>query len=285
MERTFFALLLLTVLTMPVLAADYSFGFRWNHFQLLGGGDYWSDYVAGKEFDEWRYTGTDWEPRKTKASAAQSDDFSNFNPIPALQFSLRFEKFTLTTDVEYYKSTEVRITEYNLLPTKKDSPYAYDYEEEAQLTLISIKENFNYLIPYKKGNIYLGGGIGIYSYNMDDELVYTGYKITGKNYSIDERVRYDLSDSGLGFGAQVCVGYEHELTEQWHPFVDLTFQYGVGKYDPDELSTEPYLKVPNEPTSNPKVDDLYGRFHGEIQDSYDITFSAIKINVGMSYWM
>jgi len=271
---------------MPVLAADFSVGVRWNHFQLLGSGDFWSEYVSDKYIDEYRWNGSDWEHRETLASSAQCDDFSNFNAIPALKFSARFEKYELVTDVEYYQSEEVRITEYTMLQTKKNTPFVYDYEETAELTLITLKETFNYFIPYKKSLMYVGGGIGVYSYDLEDELRYVKYRLEGKTYFADEDITYDYSDSGVGFGIHVAFGYEHNLSDTWKPFFEVSYQYAVAKFDPDGLGTEPYYSIPNTPPSdNPTVDDLYGSYKGKISDSYNITFDAFKVSAGVNFWL
>ncbi|MBN2055824.1 hypothetical protein JW905_12925 [bacterium] len=289
MARIIVCALAIAMFALPAMAADYSLGLRWNHYQLTGGGDFWDEYVTDKEIRESLWSGSEWTERDTLVTAAQSEDFSNFNPIPAVRFGARFESFELITDLEYYQSAEVRISEYTLVPFKKNAPYAFDYEEEATLSLITLKETFHYLIPYKKSLMYVGGGLGLYQYELKDDFVFTLWELIGGDYSINTREKYDLTDDGLGFGIHAVAGYEHNLNDTWHPFLEISYEYAMATWEPDDLSnanaTYGYLPTRDEPFRDPQTDDVYGYLKGNLQDSYDIMFSGIKVSAGVNFFL
>ncbi len=288
MKKVFPILVIAIFITSLAYSAEFSIGFRFNHFQLTGDGEFWNDYVSGKKFDYYRYNGSEWEHVSPPLliSSAQSDDFSNFNYFPALRATLKFDKWSLIlADVEYFRAKDIRIVDFVFSPVKKKSQYVYDYEENSELTILSIKHSADYIIEKEKGTFYFGGGLGWYIWDFKSNMRYIKYARSGNEYYPDKQENYEFDDGKLAIGIHVEGGYEAKLTDLLYPFVELSYQYVVSTWAPDNLTGDFYYDMPNSPPNpdKPKTDDKYGKLNKPIKDSYKISLSGLKVSFGVNF--
>lgn len=297
MKKTLICIALATIMVPSLFAADFSLGFRFNHFQLGASGDFWTDYVAGKQYDQWQYNRQDgeygwYQDNPLIASKAQAEDFSNFNPVPAIHGAMRTDTWEFVLfDLELFDAKDIKIFETNLEPWKKSSPIVYTYDEYADFSLITLKHTANYIIPFEDSNFYVGGGIGWYLWEFNSEFKYVEYEIDGLDYYPNENSStVTLEDNGLAIGIHLNAGYEYAMNDTAHPFFNLSYEYAAAKWEPDGLSeVSALLNSPNdapfEGSGHPTANDKYWKFRGEIQDSYDIALSGLKVNFGLKFYL
>jgi hypothetical protein len=271
-------------------AADFSIGLRMGHNHPTGGTDWWDDYVSGRMFDAYTYEDGTWTKSDALArgSSAQNDDFSNLNRIPALRGVLRFEKFDLILfDIELWDHPDVRIADAALGSAKRGARYVWEINEEVDLRVISLRNMAAWRFDTNAGHWYVGGGIGWHFWSIDSNLIYneyTAYDSKYKKYNVTDSAEYNYDDSGLAVGVGVIAGYEHEMTDLLRPFVDISFEYAVAKWEPGNLSSDPWDRIPSEPFDNPDShEEKYYVPKFKIKDSYDANLGGIKISFGMNF--
>ncbi len=297
------AAVVVLLFALPALAADYSIGVRFNHFQFIGGGDFWTDYVEGKEVYEenWKSSGDGyaWEEVDTVAAAAQASDFSRFGLTPAIRGTIRFENFEITAfDFDYHKAEDIKILEYVMESQNfrnNNNFKTFDFEEWADFSIMQLKHSFNYLYPVKDAVFYGGGGLGWYWWEMNTELTYKMWHFIDREFkfSPDEKEVYKLEDDGLTFGVHVTGGVEYPVTDNLMSFFEVQYQYASATWEPENLSeTQAFYDHLDfrSPAEDPEQDhpenqegDKKARFDFDLKDSYDLGLSGFRFSFGINY--
>lgn len=266
MVKRIIVVLAFALLVTPVMAADFSIGLRWNYIAMFEQDSFWDTYVAEKGFDE-SPGDTDPDPEIIDNTGAV-DDYNGFNALPAVKVSLRFGSIKVDAiDLEYY-DRERRITNY----TNDAIPgiVGVNWQEWMTLNVIQVRHSVAYVIEHKEFDFYLGGGINWGVWETDSRVNVTEY--TGSQPYDTTKTTYSGKNDGIAFGAHLTAGTEFALTESVAPFVGITYMYQTDTWDTPDEFFDAYNRHADSVVLSP-----------ELEDSYDISFSGLRIDFGLMY--